>query len=357
MEKPSADYNSYTLEDLIDDPRFILWVTTPDNDLNAFWAQIQKEYPQIIPVIADARKIVLTIRFSTDAMSVAEQELLWSKISSEAKLTAGVSRQNVHQPLSSVRKRSSFEIPLWMKASAAAVLLFGLLSLSVFLYIQQQQTVISTAFGQTKTVALPDGSIVTLNANSQLHYAKKWNAAALREVWIDGEAFFKVNHLHQSGLIKQSDRFVVHAELLNVEVLGTTFNVKNRRGQIDVALVSGKVGVEVDGGNQALVKLLPGELVEYNSGRPISKKYVHTDEYTSWQKGELHFNKTPLSKIFILIEDNYGYKVITSDRTIGGRRLSGTFYLSSEDAFLKALSTTLGVDFQKNQSTHQLIIK
>lgn len=353
MEKQSADFSSFTLEDLIDQPKFILWVTTPDDELNAFWKQVQKEYPQIIPVIADARKIVLSIDFNTAEMTIKEQQSLWLKISEEANLTDHSLKPKVH---SSNPRKPLFTMPLWLRASAA-VLLFGLLSLSVFLYMQQQQTVITTAFGQTKTLSLPDGSVVTLNANSKLRYAKKWNTSSIREVWIDGEAFFKVNHLHKSGSIKSADRFIVHAEHLNVEVLGTTFNVKNRRERVNVALVTGSVGIKLDGGNSQLIKLVPGELADYRAGETIRKKTVYTSEYTAWQTGELHFNKTPLSDIFVLIEDNYGYKVITADTQIGKRQLSGTFSLSSEDAFFKAISTTLGISFQKNPGTHQLIIK
>jgi len=357
MEKQSADFSSYTLEDLIDDPRFILWVTTPDNDLDAFWKKVQNEYPQITPVIAAASKIVLSMRFSTATMNAREQQVLWTAITEEAKLADVPTAAAFNQSRSSAQAKPSFTVPLWLRA-AAAVFVFGILSLSIFLYLQQQQTVITTAFGQTKTVALPDGSMVTLNANSALHYATNWDKKAIREVWITGEAFFKVNHLHQSGAILAADRFVVHAEELNVEVLGTTFNVKNRRGKVNVALVTGRVGVAVEGASNPLIKLIPGELAEYTEkGQAIYKKAIYTKDYTSWHNGELHFNKTPLSEIFALIEDNYGYTVITKDNKIGKRQLSGNFSLSSEDAFFKAISTTLGISFQKNQATHQLIIK
>jgi len=356
MEKQSADFSSYTLEDLIDDSRFILWVTTPDNNLDAFWKQVQNEYPQITPVIADAKNIVLSMRFSTVTMTATEQLVLWTAIAAGAKLVDAPTARAFDQSRSSPPK-SSFTIPLWLRA-AAAVFIFGILSISIFLYLQQQQTVITTAFGQTKTVTLPDGSVVKLNANSALHYDKNWEKEAIREVWITGEAFFKVNHLHQSGAILAAHRFIVHAEELNVEVLGTTFNVKNRRGKVNVALVTGRVGVAVDGASNPLIKLIPGELAEYTEkGQAIYKKAIYTKDYTSWQNGELHFNKTPLSEIFALIEDNYGYTVITKDNKIGKRQLSGNFSLSSEDAFFKAISTTLGISFQKNQATHQLIIK
>jgi len=352
-----ADFSSYTLEDLIDDPRFILWITMPDESLNAFWAKVQIDHPQLIPVIADATKITLQLRFATDRITTAEEEVLWSRISQEAKLNVQSATPSVKQVAVTANRSSSLTIPLWLR-TAAAMLLFGILGLSVFLYLQPGQTVINTAYGETKTVSLPDGSVVTLNANSVLRYAKNWKASAIREVWMEGEAFFKINHLHQSGPVKPGQRFIVHAEKLNVEVLGTTFNVKNRRGRVDVALVNGQVGVEVDGKNDPLLKLFPGELIMFAANeKVIRKKRVSASDYTSWQKGELHFNKTPLSDIFTLIEDNYGYQVIAKDARTGSRQLSGTFSLSSEDAFFRALSISLGISFQKNKATNQLVIK
>jgi transmembrane sensor len=357
MEKPSADFSSYTLEDLIDDPRFILWVLTPDEEISAFWESVQNEYPQLIPVIVDAKKIVHSLRFSREEMTAAEQQSLWANISDEAKLYQEIAIPVVKHKAVSSRQQPVFRIPVWLRASAA-VLLFGLLGISIFLYQQQQQTVITTAFGQTRNITLPDGSVITLNANSKLHYAKEWDTATVREVWIDGEAFFKVNHLHRTGPIQSAQRFIVHAQQLDVEVLGTTFNVKNRRGQINVALVAGKVGVKIEGKNKPLLKLSPGELAAYaGKGDVIRKQKVDITSYTSWQDGELHFNKTPLREIFDLIEDTYGYRVITKNQQIGERQLSGTFLLSSEDAFFKAITTSLGISFQKNEATHQLIIK
>ena len=357
MEKPSADFSSYTLEDLIDDPRFILWILTPDDELTAFWKSVQNEYPQLIPVVADAKKIVLSLRFPAETMTAAEQQSLWLNISEEAKLHQETATPVIKQIPVSSRQHPLFRIPFWLRTSAA-VLLVGLLGLSVFLYQQQQQAIITTAFGQTKSISLPDGSVVTLNANSKMHYAKKWNAGLIREVWIDGEAFFKVNHLHRSGPVKTAQRFIVHAEKLDVEVLGTTFNVKNRRGQVNVALVTGSVALKIDGTDQPLLKLIPGELAAYVKKQQVIRKTpVNAGDYTSWQNGELHFYKTPLKQIFNLIEDTYGYTVITKNEQIGNRQLSGTFSLSSEDAFFKAITTSLGISFQKNQATRQLIIK
>jgi transmembrane sensor len=341
MDKPSADFSSRTLEDFINDPGFVLWVTGADQTADQFWLQIQEQHPQLIPVIKEARLFISSLRFKSDYMNSQEKELLWQKIKGEM------------APVKRTVRRFSF----WMR-SAAAVFLLGMLGAGLFFYFENQKHEERTAFGQRKTLTLPDGSVVILNANSSLHYAKKWDTEEPREVWIEGEAFFKVKHLHQSGLIKKGERFIVHARKLNVEVLGTSFNVKNRKGLIKVALVTGKVGIDVAGTRNSEIRLLPGELAEYRDRtHQMIKKTIHVGDYTAWSTGELHLNNTPLKEVLGMIEETYGYTVVLKDSVLATRKLSGSFSSSSEDALFKALSASLGIKIEKNSSTHQLIIK
>jgi len=339
MDKRSADFSSPKLEDFIDDPRFSLWVLHPDDTLDVFWQQVQIDYPQTRAIIAEARQIILSLRFTSDQMLPGEQAALWQSIELEAKL----------------RRKPLPAVSLWLR-SAAAVLIAGMIGLSLFYYTAQQSLTVSTAYGQIRTLTLPDGSLVTLNANSVLRYPKKWNTGQLREVWIDGEAYFKITHLHRTGRVKEAERFIVHAQKLNVEVLGTSFDVHNRRGQVKVALLSGSVGLQVKGKN--VLRLVPGDLAEYQEKKhTISKMRVQAGDYVAWKNGELLLNNTPLKDILLLIEDNYGYKAVLKDPSLGNRKLSGKFSFSSEDAFFRAIATSLGISILKDQSAHQLIIK
>ncbi|SEB05885.1 FecR domain-containing protein [Pedobacter hartonius] len=341
MDKRFADFSAPTLEDFIDDPRFSLWVLHPDETLDVFWQQVQTDYPQTQTVIAEARQIILSLRFTRDEMLPEEQAALWQSIESAAKL----------------RRKPVLTLSLWLR-SAAAVLIAGLIGLSLFYYNAQQSLTVSTAYGKIRTLSLPDGSVVTLNANSVLRYPKKWNPEKLREVWIDGEAYFKISHLHCSGKIKEGERFIVHAQRLNVEVLGTSFDIHNRRGQVKVALLSGSIGLQVKGKDEPILRLVPGELAEYQEKKKtISKMRVQAGDYVAWKNAELLLNNTPLRDILLLIEDNYGYKAVLKDPSLGNRKLSGKFSFSSEDAFFRAIATSLGISILKDQSAHQLIIK
>ncbi|MFN8355417.1 MAG: FecR family protein [Spirosomataceae bacterium] len=86
-------------------------------------------------------------------------------------------------------------------------------------------------------VRLEDGTVVTLKQNSSIVYDKTYNQAK-REVYLKGEAFFKVKR-------DVTRPFVVHTGELITEVLGTSFRIKHllKANTIEVAVTTGKVSV------------------------------------------------------------------------------------------------------------------
>ena len=104
---------------------------------------------------------------------------------------------------------------------------------------------------------------------------------------------------------------------LNVEVLGTEFNVRQRPENTAVLLKSGKVRLNLRNQPDTL-NMSPGELVTLRSqSRRLDKEAVNPEAYTSWTKRRLDFDGTTLRKIARIIEETYGYEVV-----IRGRKLS-----------------------------------
>jgi transmembrane sensor len=339
MKKQSGDYNSYTLQDLINDNSFMLWVSQPSKELDAKWNSIQQEYPHLIQVIAEGKKIVRSMRFETAVLGQNEEQELWNSIASRTTLSSNGGKT----------------IRLWPRYAAAAILV-GLIFAAGLFYSNFQQVTIQTPYGQLQTVTLPDGSQVTLNANSNIKYDRRWAGDEIREVWIEGEAFLKVKHLHKNGPVKDHQRFVVHTGPVNVEVLGTSFNVNDRRGRTEVALLNGKIRLSLRNEKQKQLILAPGDIVEYAGGK-LNKKPVNVVEYTSWKDGKLYFRDVPLSKIFNYFEDIYGYKVKVEDPEVLTRRLSGTMSSKNEKVFFETIARTLNLSITPNNASHELIIK
>src|SRR5690606_18604809 len=98
--------------------------------------------------------------------------------------------------------------------------------------------IVRTDYGERKPYLLPDGSYVMLNGNSSLKFTD-WESDGIRQVWLDGEALFDVVHM-------SDDRpFIVRtAGGVDVNVLGTRFNVKMRKGTAEVLLQKGRVALK-----------------------------------------------------------------------------------------------------------------
>ncbi|HRN58485.1 MAG TPA: FecR domain-containing protein, partial [Agriterribacter sp.] len=163
-----------------------------------------------------------------------------------------------------IKRRKLFR---YLSIAASLLVLLGL-----FYYLWgigeiggEREQVYRTGFGERLEVELDDGSLVTLNANSALHWTEGWSKSKGRKVALEGEAFFKVKK--QSGI-----PFTVHTNDVAVEVLGTSFNVDSRESKTKVYLDEGRVNlklndVENDQGakeHQQEIIMNPGEQVSYS---------------------------------------------------------------------------------------------
>lgn len=248
-------------------------------------------------------------------------------------------KSEIHQHGDYSRK-SAFHRPLLYKV--AATLLF-LVAAALWWYQSSSGVLeIKTAFGEQRTITLPDQSSVVLNGNSILRYASQWDENSPREVWIEGEGFFSVVHT------QSHQKFVVHGvRELNVEVLGTKFNVKTRKCSSEVMLTEGKVKLELGGSDTTrTVFLKPGQLATVRD-KTMSTQSVNKQRYTSWVENKLFFERTPVRDLSILLRDTYGLTVTFSDPELEKRELSGEISASNVDEILYAIGETLDLKVEK----------
>jgi ferric-dicitrate binding protein FerR (iron transport regulator) len=243
----------------------------------------------------------------------------------------------------------------WIWA-AASVLAVGILSVW-FLLQSGANNNISTRFGEVRQVSLPDQTLVTLNANSKLEYKKQWKKGEAREVWLKGEAFFEVTHLNRQGQpIKEEERFIVHAEGIKVQVLGTSFNVNDRDGFTKVLLQSGSVQIDFDDKNKESIILKPGDVAKLDRRtKDVIRETANGGNETSWKKKELRLDNTSFADIISRIENYYGYKVKVEDERLLGRQVSGTgassLSLEDEETLFKSLEIILSIKIDKKDKT------
>lgn len=171
---------------------------------------------------------------------------LWNQVPTDQALDQDRSQvilENILRHEASPNKKSlTLRSWSWVYRVAAAFIGILLVAAVSFLYLREETIRYETAYGQLRVIVLPDSSRVTLNGNSTLRYQADWEALPIgntREVWLEGEGFFEVTEVVLSA--QSMAKFVVHTPQLDVEVVGTKFNVTNRRHQTQVVLSSGQV--------------------------------------------------------------------------------------------------------------------
>ena len=249
--------------------------------------------------------------------------------------------QNEIQKKQRGRGKSVSYIPLLYKVAASILVV---IAVSFWWYSSSNRLYeVRTGFGEQRIVMLPDQSKVILNGNSVLRYLPDWNENTSREVWIEGEGFFSVIHT------RNHQKFIVHGvNELNVEVLGTKFNVNTRHCSSEVMLTEGKVKLELAGAdNKQPLFLKPGELATVTD-KELTSQSVNKQRYTSWLENKLFFERTPLRDISGILKDTYGLNVTFSDPALETRELSGEISAATVDEILYAIGETLDLNIEKH---------
>jgi ferric-dicitrate binding protein FerR (iron transport regulator) len=203
----------------------------------------------------------------------------------------------------------------------------------------------STGRGETRILNLADCQ-VTLNTNSSLKVSRGWFSGSEREVWLKGEAFFNVRKT------PDEKRFVVHTSVLEVEVLGTRFNVTDRRSKTRVVLQEGKVKITSSLYPQSQPVLMrPGDYVEHSPRKDrIEKKAVNTEHYTAWRENKLIFESRPLSEVLETVEDYYNVRIQLRDTALAGKQYTGILPANDLDVIIKSLSTIYELQISREEN-------
>jgi transmembrane sensor len=222
-------------------------------------------------------------------------------------------------------------------------LLGGWLFRSQLLYKSYQ-----TAYGQTATFQLSDGTSVSLNANSMLRVPRFGFGSDTRDVFLEGEGEFNVTHK------ADNQRFVVRTSgNFQVEVLGTEFVVYARERGKRVFLNRGKVKLELPQGQQLYMK--PGNVVTVaNSGRYHLTQTAAARPYVAWKEHWFYFDNTTLSEVTEQIRERFGVQVAIADTELAQRRIAGNFKAEKADDLLQILTELLNLTVVKTRNHIEL---
>lgn len=197
--------------------------------------------------------------------------------------------------------------------------------------------------GSVSEMILPDGSVIFLNAESNIKYSIEGKNGN-REIFLEGEAWFDVKK-------NEEKPFVVHTPYYDVNVTGTQFNVKayNTEDEIVTTLEEGQIIIQATKnfklGQDIIVK--PGEQVVLDKySRELTIKKVNTKWFTSWKDNKLIFVNMSLKDLIVLLERKYGVDIEIKNEEILNLHFDGTIKDETVIEFLEILRKALPINYK-----------
>ena len=187
-------------------------------------------------------------------------------------------------------------------------------------------------------VNLPDGTKVWLNSHTHLIYDTNYGVKE-RSVSLSGEAYFEVAK-------DKKHRFVVKAGNMEVEALGTTFNVKAYDEDDEMIATLFEGSVRAKAGNQMAI-LTPDQCAIFSkTDRRLSVNHPRNTSYASlWRTNELAFSGESLEEIAILLDRMYNVKVHFLSNRIKKYSFSGVIRNNSLYNVFEIISLTAPITY------------
>ncbi len=233
---------------------------------------------------------------------------------------------------------------------------------------------VATKNGNRTKIVLPDGSQVWLNAGSNLDYNNADFNKQLREVSLNGEAYFDVT--------KNADKpFIIHTKKMDIKVIGTAFNIRSYDDEkiAEASLIRGSIEVILKDRKDQKITLKPNEKISIaneepeqivlksgqkvavkNNSKPVPQILV-TDlkpnpvyniiPEIAWTQNKLYFEDESLEDIGPMIERWFGKEVVIEKESLRKVRYTGNFENETMEEVLSYLKLSKPFNFRMENDT------
>ncbi|WP_428656235.1 FecR family protein [Runella sp.] len=348
--KPLSEFSA---RDLAEHPDFRNWVQNPTTESNVFWENYRRTYPHQQSHILRAKALVRSIAESPQFFpSDSQISDMWQYIEKNTP-------QNADTPAPIVRP-----LRIWWAAAACI-----LVTAATLVWWQQRQqtltydSIVATSDSpleeqknttdQIQAFPLSDGSLVRLAPKSRLSYGKKFGN--LREVYLDGEAYFEVKR-------DPEHPFLVYAAETVTKVLGTSFTVRAFPGKpsVNVSVREGKVSVSSredlssDVRNTVLLTANQQVTFERNGENSVKSLVENPGTITPVMK-ELVYRDRSAADILHDLEQQYGVEIVYDEAAL--KKCFVTISFSDEVFYerVRLLCRTIGAQYETVDT--QIVIK
>lgn len=291
---------------------------------------------------------------SHESNSMLEQ--VWNNTNSELSQPS-FDKQKLFQKISNQIDNNNVPTIRWYQKPsfrvAASIAVLVTISLSAIYFVwnnrnfaEKQMLTVFSGSNSMQQVVLPDGSKVLLNKQTTIKYPKVFSKK-VRRVELSGEAIFEVTH-------NPNQAFIVAANNVEVEVLGTVFNVMAypADGMVTATLISGKVKlkyIDPSTKKEQSITLAPNHSATYyfNQSR-FEVSMVDVSKVTAWEQGKLIFSDEPIESVVNKLSRWYGVEISLSNDLKGKYRLTMTVDNETIDEVLLIISKTIPIGYSKS---------
>ncbi len=223
------------------------------------------------------------------------------------------------------------------RAAASIILVIGALTLGYLVWDKTNSALVVFASGQvSKADSLPDGSVVTLNKNSEISYAGNLKGNE-RKISLKGEAFFKVAP-------DRKKPFVVTVNDMTITVVGTAFNVKTSDGNTEVIVESGVVKIKRHNIERLLTK---GQKLLTGTSDSLQVEPTLDKLYNYYRTKEFVCDNTPLWKLVTILNEAYDVNIVIEKKSLNQLPLTTTFSNESLGNVLRVIGETFGITIER----------
>lgn len=239
---------------------------------------------------------------------------------------------------------------------------------------RQEISSVVTKNGNRTKIMLPDGSQVWLNAGSNLDYNNSTFNKEIREVSLNGEAYFDV-------IKNEAKPFIIRTKKMDIKVVGTSFNVRsyNDEKTAEASLIKGAIEVTLKDRKDQTIVLKPNEKISIateeekqlilKTGEKIAVKknsaavpQIVVKELKpnptnniipeiAWTQNRLYFEDASLEDIGPRLEKWFGKNVLIQDESLKKIRYTGNFENETIETVLSYLKLSRSFNFKIENDT------
>lgn len=386
-------YREYTAIDFLKDDDFLRWSLFHLEEDQLYWENIMKEFPELSPLIAQAKDLYKTQVLLNDYSFTPKQIDVYYNIFQQ-RIKQQKKRRTLYYWLSGVAsillllavnhflkpfnqqdsrlvnfvKTNSFvldsiseEIQLYLSADhlitieekeadisyhSDSIQVTGK-SLAEVNTMEYSRLVVPK--GKRSKLLLSDGTTLHVNSGTKVIYPNCFTDNT-REIYVDGEIFLDVAH-------NQKQPFIVRTNEIAIRVTGTQFNVQayEEDAETQVVLASGAVQISPNN-NSKKINLVPSQLYDYKAGQAIIKN-VDVEKHISWVHGIIYVEDERLDILMTKLSRYYGVEIIF-DEGLKNQKCTGKVDLKDDlGDVLDGLTFSFRIKVEQEDGTYMVSTK